>query len=200
MSESDLHATTAKPLQIAVFGGSFDPPHIGHVFLATYALSVGAVDRVLVVPTFEHAFGKPLNGFEHRLSMCELAFAPLRGVEVSPIERELGGVSRTLRLLRELGRRHPDARLRLLVGADILQESARWQSFDEICRIAPLLVAPRAGYAAAEGAPERAPLLPEVSSSAVRAALAGSEDVGSWIPAAVRAYIDEHALYRASAP
>ena len=182
--------------ELAVFGGSFDPPHIGHVFLATYALSVRGVERVLVVPTFEHAFGKPLHAFAERLAMCELAFGLLAGCEVSPLERELGGVSRTLRLVEELARRHPDHQLRLLVGSDILAQSARWQRFDDIVALAPLLVAERAGHrsSAPEGA--SSPLLPEVSSSTVQAALARGDDVSHWLPRAVASYIDQHALYR----
>ena len=187
--------------EIAVFGGSFDPPHIGHVFLATYALSVAGVARVIVAPTFEHAFGKPLSPYAHRLAMCERAFAPLSAVEVSGVERELGGTSRTLRLLHALSARHPGARLRLLVGSDILLERDRWQAFDEICRIAPLLTAERAGYAREQGAPDgQGPLLPEVSSSAIRAALADGADVSGLLPARVRAYVAEHGLYAATAP
>jgi len=188
--------------ELAVLGGSFDPPHIGHLFLATYALSIGSVARVLVAPTFEHAFGKPLSDFDHRLRMCELAFAPLRNVEVSPIERELGGTSRTLRLLTSLAARYPDEGLRLLVGADILLESHRWQHFDEIRRLAPLLSASRAGYAplAAPNAEAPALILPEVSSSEVRRALSRGGDVSAWLPASVRAYVRTHGLYAPEQP
>jgi nicotinate-nucleotide adenylyltransferase len=194
-----------KP-ELAVFGGSFDPPHVAHVFLATYARSVAGVERVLVAPTFRHAFDKPLSDFDHRLRMCELAFAPLHGVEVSPIERELGGVSRTLRLVSELTRRFPRHQLRLLVGADILLQSQRWDRFDEITAIAPLLVVGRGGYHAASRHHLAAatPVLPELSSSAIRGALsepsnvAARSEVTAWLPRDVHAYITEHALYAAA--
>lgn len=182
---------SARP-ELAVFGGSFDPPHIGHVLLATYALSVAGVARVIAAPTYVHAFGKPLSEYAHRLRMCELAFAPLPAVEVTPIERELGGTSRTLRLVTELAARHPDAQLRLLVGADIPLETSRWQGFDAICRLAPLLVVGRGGYAAS------GPTLPEISSTELRALLARGDDCSAFLPAAVRAYIAEHGLYQAT--
>lgn len=183
---------------IAVFGGSFDPPHLGHVFLALYARSVGDVARVIVAPTFQHAFGKPLSDFDQRLALCELAFAPIEGIEVSAIERELGGVSRTLRLVEALAARHPDHTLRLLVGADILLEAARWHHFDEICARAPLLVAGRGGYARPTDAP--AVELPAISSSAIRAALASGRDVSGLLPARVLAHIAAHGLYRDGTP
>jgi len=188
-----------KP-ELAVLGGSFDPPHIGHVFLATYARSVAGVARVLVVPTFEHAFGKALSPFEHRLRMSELAFSLIDGVDVSPIERELGGTSRTLRLVEELARRYPDHQLRLLVGADILLETQRWFRFDEIVALAPLLVAERAGFVSSGHV--SAPLLPEVSSSEIRRALAAAEtgEIAAWVPQAVRAYIAQHGLYQPREP
>jgi len=180
---------------LGVLGGSFDPPHLGHVMLALYGLCGAGLERVVVAPTFVHAFGKPLSEFEQRLRMCQLAFQDLPAVEVSPIERELGGVSRTLRLVEALAARHPQHQLRLLVGSDILAEAARWQDFAQICQRAPLLVAQRPGFAGAE----TAPLLPAISSSEVRAALARGADVAACLPARVRDYIAAHGLYAGGA-
>ena len=181
--------------ELGVLGGSFDPPHLAHVMLALFGLSAAGLERVVVAPTFLHAFGKPLSDFDHRLRMCELAFEQLPAVEVSPIERELGGVSRSLRLIEALGARHPGHRLRLLVGSHILGERARWQDFDQICARAPLLVAGRPGF----GGAQHALTLPEISSSEIRAALARGEDTDAWLPAKVRAYIAAHGLYGGAA-
>src|SRR6185436_19281792 len=100
-------------MNVLFFGGSFDPPHVAHVLCVAHALSAGEFERALVVPVFEHAFGKRLCAFEHRLRMCELAFADLRNVEVSSVEAELERPSYTLRTLERLSREHPDWRLRL---------------------------------------------------------------------------------------
>jgi nicotinate (nicotinamide) nucleotide adenylyltransferase len=127
--------------------------------------------------------------------MCELAFEPLPAVEVSAIESELGGTSRTLRLVEALSQQYPGHRPRLLVGSDILAERDRWQDFDRICARAPLLVAQRPGY----GSTGRAPQLPEVSSNELRTALGRGEDVGTWLPAKVREYIRAHGLYTGAA-
>ena len=179
--------------QLGVLGGSFDPPHFAHVALALAGLSLGGLTRVIVAPTFIHAFGKPLSPFEQRLALCELAFADVAGVEVSAIERELGGVSRSLRLIETLSRREPGVQLRLLVGSDILAERARWQDFERIAELAPPLVAARMGHA--QQGCELGAVLPEVSSSALREALARGDDP-PLLPWRVRAYINRHGLYR----
>jgi nicotinate-nucleotide adenylyltransferase len=184
---------------VALFGGSFNPPHVGHVLAVAYALSVGLVDRVLVVPVFEHALGKRLAPFAHRLEMSRRAFGWLPGVEVSSIEERLGAPSRTLRTVVALETEHPEWQLRLLVGSDITREIEKWHAFDEIERRAPPLVLPRAGASTAAGA---SALLPEVSSTSVRQLLeraargeAVSAELGALVPKAVLDHIAEHALY-----
>lgn len=200
---------------VALFGGSFNPPHVGHVLAVTYALSVGLVERVLVVPVFEHALGKRLAPFPHRLEMARRAFGWLPGVEVSRIEEQLGAPSRTLRTIQALELEHPDWQLRLLVGSDITGEIEKWHAFGEIERRAPPLILPRAGSVAPGGPPA---LLPEVSSTLVRQLLerapqaAGGEAgdseaadseagdaLGALVPRAVLDYIAEHGLYSARA-
>lgn len=124
---------------LAVFGGSFDPPHIAHVLVACWARLAAPVDRVLIVPTFQHAFGKQSVPFAHRFRMAELAMAPLRDVEVSDIERELGGESRTFHTLEALSKRYPGASFRLVIGADILNETHKWFRWEEVAAMAPPL-------------------------------------------------------------
>lgn len=187
-------------MRVAVFGGSFDPPHVAHVLAAEYVLSTGEVDRVLVLPVFEHAFGKPLAPFMHRVAMTRLAMAGESGVEVSALEESLGAPSRTLQLLERLQALHPDWVCRLVVGADVLTETAKWHRFDDVVRLAPLLVLGRVGVARAD-AP--APVLPDVSSREIRKRLAtvsgkaaDDAELLRLVPRAVLEYIDEHGLYR----
>ena len=153
---------------LGVFGGSFDPPHVAHVMAAAYALSMGAFERLLVVPVYEHAFDKRLESFEHRVKMCQLAFEDLQRIEVSRLESELSRPSRTLNLLEALGRRYPGHALRLVVGADLLGEVQRWHRFDEVSRLAPLFVIGRSGSSHSVPGVE----LPAVSSTRVRALFA----------------------------
>jgi nicotinate-nucleotide adenylyltransferase len=187
-------------VNVALYGGSFDPPHVAHVLAAAYCLAAGDFDKVLVVPVFSHAFEKALAPFEDRLEMTRLAMQELRGVEVSDVERSLGAPSRTLRTLDRLMKDHPDYRLRVVIGADVLGERADWENAEEIGVRAPWFVLGRAGHPHPE-AP--APVLPEVSSTEIRTLLerrtgdaASDPRLRDLVPHAVLRYIDEHGLYR----
>ena len=191
------------PKSVAIYGGSFDPPHVSHVLAAVYALKMGDFERVLVVPVYEHAFHKQLTAFEHRTRMCELAFAGIAGVEVSPIERDLLTPSLTLRTLEHLATMHPDWHMRLLVGSDVLGDTAKWHAFDRVRELAPPYVVARPGY---DHPDSHAALLPDVSSTRIREALGQANEpeqasvLAVSVPRAVLAYIAEHRLYASRTP
>lgn len=180
-------------VEFGVFGGSFDPPHVSHTLLACYALSAHALERVLVVPTHVHAFAKQLTPFEDRVRMCELAFAPLPQVEICSVERDLPAPNRTLDTLRALQQRYPHARLRLLIGSDILADTHSWHDFAAVQRLAAPIVFQRQGHSAPDS---REPALPAVSSSEIRRRLQHDEAVGGWVSPAVEQYIRARGLYR----
>ncbi|MBW2464430.1 MAG: nicotinate (nicotinamide) nucleotide adenylyltransferase [Deltaproteobacteria bacterium] len=182
---------------IAVYGGSFDPPHVAHVLCAAYVLSTAAVDEVLVVPTFSHALDKePGAPFEHRFRMAELAMGELPRARVSRIEEELGGKSRTLTTLEALRARHPDATFRLVIGADILAETHRWHRWDRVVELAPPIVIGREGVADVEADVDHTLAMPEVSSTDIRARLAEGRPVDGLVPTVVADYVRRHGLYR----
>lgn len=184
---------------IGVFGGSFNPPHISHVLACLFALSTHPIDRILVIPSYQHPLDKALLPYHLRLAMTELAFRHLEGwVEVSRMEEELGGVSYTVDTLSELKRRHPEAAFRLIIGSDILGEVERWRRFDEVAALAPLLVVPRMVESGA-GTADSTVLqlyLPAISSSEIRRTLGAGENPGTALPLAVLNYIREHGLYK----
>jgi nicotinate-nucleotide adenylyltransferase len=185
----------AEGEQIAVFGGSFDPPHVAHVLAAAWVLAATTVDRLMVVPTFRHPLGKEHGApYDDRVTMCELAMADLRRVEVSRLEEELGGEGRTLDLLEALRARSPDAGLRLVVGTDILRQTDRWHRWDRISALAPPIVVGRSGY---EG-PGEGPEMPEISSTDLRARLAAGTATDSLLPTRVARFIAAQGLYRGS--
>jgi nicotinate-nucleotide adenylyltransferase len=184
--------TGANTTTAFVFGGSFNPPHISHTLALCAVKALANPAHILVVPTFMHPFSKALVAFEHRVAMCRSAFGWIPGVEISTIEQELGGESKTLRTLEHIKNAHPTWSLRLLVGADILGESSKWHGWDQIEKLAPPFVLGRHGITE-ERAP--APLLPEVSSSAVRKKIAQGEDVSQFLSLEVNTYIKKHGFY-----
>ncbi|MCS6913365.1 MAG: nicotinate (nicotinamide) nucleotide adenylyltransferase [Myxococcales bacterium] len=185
-------------MRIALYGGSFDPPHIAHQMACLYVLSIGAVDEVWMIPCYQHPFDKRSAPFAHRVAMCRLAGEILgERVRVCTIEEELGGQSYTLRTVRALQERHPEHTFILLIGSDLVQERQRWFGWPELARRIPFFVVGRMGV---EGpAAGASVVLPAVSSTAVRAELAAGRSPTELVPRAVLDYIEAHGLYRASA-
>ena len=179
---------------VAVFGGSFNPPHVGHVLAAAYVLTACEVDEFLVVPCFIHPFAKSLAPYEDRFEMCRLAFGWMPQVTISRVEQELGGESRTLRTLRHIAQSHDAWHLRMVVGADVLGEAPRWYGFDEIVRLAPLILLGRVGVTAQGTLPQ---VLPEVSSTRIRDSIRAGriDDVAALLPRGVLEYVRARGLY-----
>ncbi len=185
-------------MRIALFGGSFDPPHVAHQMACLYALSTQDIDQVWMVPCFRHPFDKRSAPFAHRVAMCRLAAAPLgQAVQVNTIEEELDGPSYTLVTVKALMARHPEHAFSLLIGADLLQERQRWHGYPELSRLVPFLVIGRAGAPedAGDGTEVR---LPAVSSTWVRSLLMRGVMPRGLLPGTVLEYIRQHALYQAA--
>ncbi len=182
---------------VAVFGGSFNPPHVAHVLAIAWVLATETVDDVLMVPTFQHPFAKVLAPYDARVRMCELAVDFLPRVTVSRVEEELGGESRTLRTLEHLVALHPLWKLRLVMGGDIVLEAEKWFRFDRVCELAPPLVVGRAGFPLTVADAAGAPLLPAVSSTEVRAHIAAKDwpRLRSLVPRKVLDYARSERLY-----
>lgn len=195
MRLTTLTASTGEPF-VGVFGGSFNPPHLAHMLALAVVLARFDVEKLLVVPAFQHPFPKSLAPFEDRVRMCELAMGWLPRVEVSRVEQELGGESRTIRTIEHLRARYPSTPLRFIMGADLMLESSKWYAFDRICELAPPIVLGRVGIDY-PGAP--APVLPAISSTEVRAKLGGENaDLGTiaeLVPKAVIDYARRRRLY-----
>ncbi|MBI2388980.1 MAG: nicotinate (nicotinamide) nucleotide adenylyltransferase [Deltaproteobacteria bacterium] len=182
-------------MRVGIYGGSFNPPHVAHVLAAAYVLACREIDRVLVIPTFQHPFAKSLVSFADRVAMCRLAFADLSRVEISTLEEELGGESRTVRTLEHLQAQHPDWRMRLVVGADVVHELDRWWSPERVKALAPPLVLGRLGFAPPPGFEGAPSVLPEVSSTAIRAAFSRHAPPHDLVPRAVIEYAQQRRLY-----
>lgn len=168
---------------IALYGGSFNPVHIGHLSMVLQAKLQPSVtvDTVKVVPCFRQE-GKSLVEFEHRINMARLAFADLPYVHVDPIESRLGGESYTYRMVEAVLEASPSEQFILILGEDLRDKVAYWKHPERIT--IPKLFFHRSS----------------VSSTVIRQGLkAGArveEAVVGVIPKSVRNYIKEHGLYR----
>lgn len=198
------------PERIGLLGGSFDPPHIGHVLLAQDAIEQLALDRLLVIP----AGTQPLKGAvaappADRLAMVRAAFAEVPRVEVDALEIERGGLSFMVDTVATLRRRWPEARFHLLLGADAAADLARWRDPERLLHMVQLVVADRGEPAGPDAAapwrdwPDIRPprrltaRRVDVSSSEVRARVAAGLSIRGFVPDAVAQFIATSGLYLA---
>jgi nicotinate-nucleotide adenylyltransferase len=177
-------------MRVALLGGSFNPPHVGHLMAALYVRACLGDDEVWLVPTFNHPFGKDTVAYEHRVAMCEAAARDHAAwLKVSRAEQAVGGEGRTIELLEWLMPRHPGVRFRLVIGSDILADLPKWKAWDRIQQLVDVTVLYRAGHPAPGTV---GPPLAEVSSTALRARLDPQ-----LVPRAVLEYVQQHRLFGA---
>lgn len=131
--------------KICIFGGTFNPPHIGHVRLARNAADRIGADKVIVIPDCvpPHKQADRLASAEERIEMCISSFCSDSRFEVSATEIERGSRSYTVETLRELKKLYPDDELYLIVGSDMLATFTQWYCWEEILTMAKLVAASR---------------------------------------------------------
>ena len=187
-------------IRTAIFGGSFDPVHAGHVALARAVRDSGLADEVwfLVTPLNPHKQGNSLTAETERLAMVRLAIADDACIEASDFEFHLPRPSYTINTLDALEVAFPSREFLLLMGADNWQKIDRWYKGDEIVSRFGIIVYPR-GDEAAPVLPEnvkwlQAPLF-DISSTEIRSTVAAGEDVSQWLHPDVVKYIKDKKLY-----
>jgi nicotinate-nucleotide adenylyltransferase len=187
---------------IALFGGSFNPPHVAHQMVALYVLETQPVDELWFIPTYVHAFGKDLAAYADRVAMCELAAGAVGArCRVSRIEEEIAQrpgfvANRTLDQIDALAAERPGDTWRLVIGADILGETHKWHRWDEVVRRAPPIVVSRGGYPRPDGLVSTEIEITTLSSTLVRTRIGDGDDVSGLLPRSVMGYIADKGLYR----
>ncbi|MDP9345235.1 MAG: nicotinate-nucleotide adenylyltransferase [Actinomycetota bacterium] len=195
---------------IGILGGTFNPPHIGHLVMAQEAREQLGLARVVLMPValppHKEADGDP--GVDVRLELARIAAAGEDGLEVSTVETDRGGASFTVDTLRELHERDPEQELTFIVGADMAHSLPAWRDPGRILELARLAVAEREGIARDDIAARLAPLhdgsrvtffdMPriDVSSSDIRRRVAEGRSVRHLVPDAVVQAIVHRDLYR----
>ncbi|MBA4071834.1 MAG: nicotinate (nicotinamide) nucleotide adenylyltransferase [Gemmatimonas sp.] len=186
-------------MRIGIFGGTFDPPHLGHWLAAVDAAEALALDEVIWVPAAQQPLKTGVSSAEavHRLAMTRLGVQGDGRFRVDAVETERGGLSFTVDTLRLFRERYPDAVLFLLLGRDAAALLPKWREPETIRAMAEIVVLTRSG----EGGelPDGVRRLPtrcvDLSSSEIRERVAAGRSIRGFVPDAVAAYIAAHGLY-----
>jgi nicotinate-nucleotide adenylyltransferase len=199
-------------VRLGLLGGTFNPPHIGHVVCALQALHELDLDRVLFVPVHAppHKGVEADPGVEHRVELCRRAVEDEPELGVSLVDAEIAGPSYTVDTLRRLHERSPGDDLTFIVGGDMALSLPTWREPAAILELAELGVAEREGVRRADIAERLAGLdldrirffdMPriDISSSLIRRLVAAGRPIRHLVPVGVAGYIDETGLYRAGA-
>jgi nicotinate-nucleotide adenylyltransferase len=197
--------------RLGLLGGTFNPPHIGHLVCAQEAWLQLGLDEVLLVPvhTPPHKEAPDDPGVEARVELCELAVAGDPRLGVSRVDADVAGASWTVDTLRRLHERHPEHALTFIVGGDVARSLPSWREPEAILELAELGVAEREevrrthildALAGLRGAPERIrffdmPRL-DVSSTLVRRRAAAGQPIRYLVPDAVAATVEGTGMYR----
>jgi len=190
----------------ALFGGTFDPIHIGHLILAEFVREAAHLERVLFVPAGRppHKDGHTHAAVADRRRMVELAVAGNPHFAVSELELDGDRPSFTIDTVRRL-KAAGAKRVALILGADSLVELGTWREPEALVQECELLVVERPGVELAQATAAfraKAQVIPaprlEIASRTIRARIAAGASIRYWVPEPVRAYIAERGLYRAS--
>ncbi|MDV6034371.1 MAG: nicotinate (nicotinamide) nucleotide adenylyltransferase [Phycisphaera sp. RhM] len=201
-------------MRIGVFGGSFDPVHVGHLWIAEAATESLGLDRLLWIPTATQPLkpGGPVATNEQRVEMLRLAIAGRPGHDVDQRELHRAGVSYTVDSIAELEREHVGAELFLIIGSDSLASMRRWHQPEELLSRVTLAVVRRGGegeidFSVLDGlvGEERIerfrrcviemPLI-EISSSEIRDRAGQGSSIRHRVPRPVEVYIEANGVYR----
>jgi nicotinate-nucleotide adenylyltransferase len=210
-------------VRLGIFGGTFDPPHVGHLLAASDALEHLALDRLIFVPAAVQPLktGRTTAEGADRLAMVQLTVGDDPRFDSDAVELDREGLSYTVDTLREFARRFPSAERYFLVGADVLSTFAKWRDPQTVLDLATLAVLTRRAEPDAElsgspggvgqsNSPESRPLsdaltrrstvVPtrriDVSSTEIRERVRSGRSIHGFVTDAVAGYISSHGLYR----
>ena len=198
-----MAAPAGRPERIGIFGGTFDPVHVGHLVAALEARQALELDRVLLVVAhdpWQKSGERVVTPADDRFAVVEAAVEGVAGLEASRLEIDRGGPSYTIDTVRQIAGDRPEAELFLVVGADVAAELDTWDRFEELARAVTLVVVTRGGV---QRAPDPAgftvvqlsiPLL-EISSSDLRTRLAEGRNAAFLIPEPAIRCIHRRGLY-----
>lgn len=187
-----------------MLGGSFDPPHVGHLLIAVDAFEALALDRLFFIPTAVQPLkiGQAAASADDRLEMVRRLVGGDPRFTVDPIEAERAGVSFSVDTVAAYAERYPDAERFFLVGADVIESFGSWREPDRVARLAQIVVVRRGdentdgGEAADARFRQLRTRRIDVSSTEIRARVRAGQSIHGFVPPAVAEYIATTGLYR----
>lgn len=193
-------------MRLGIFGGTFNPPHLGHLLIAERVVEELQLDKLLFVPAANppHKLGAAaIAAGQHRVEMLLRSIAGHDRFDISTIEIDRAGVSFTIETLRELCKSYPAAEMFLLIGSDNLAEFHTWRDPEGICALSQLVVLQREGFAVSgvdprwrkHLVPVRTPVI-EISGTEIRQRVRDEKRVDFYLPASVAEYIAAENLYK----
>jgi nicotinate-nucleotide adenylyltransferase len=187
-------------MKIAILGGRFDPPHIGHFLVAQQVLDYRLdIDKVLLVPAFQHQWKPIIASPKDRLEMLKSFVMPR--IEISDVEIKRGGVSYSIDTIRTV-KTETDAEIFWIVGSDILAEFHRWEKTEDLLKLATFLIFPRDPHVLPATIPagfevirSEKLLTTNFSSTLIRERVKQGKSITNLVPESVEMYIKDHKLY-----
>jgi nicotinate-nucleotide adenylyltransferase len=188
---------------LGFFGGSFDPPHLGHLILARDAFDQLSLEKIHLVPARQSPLrsGSHAMAFEERLAMCRLLAQGRDWLDVLDIEGALPSPSYTVNTVRRLAEVFPGRKLVWLVGADQWEKLPKWKDWETLATLVSFAVAARPGHKVAKlprPRPEFTVLKArevDISSTEIRERLAAGRSIEHLVPREIAEYIDRRRLY-----
>jgi nicotinate-nucleotide adenylyltransferase len=176
-------------MKIGFFGGSFNPPHLGHLLAATYALKVHKLDEVWIAPVFHHPFAKEMIDFDHRLAMCNLLVEKITPpFRVIDIEKNLNQGGKTIHTLRKLKIDHPNDEFILIIGSDLKEQIKTWNDAEDLQKEFKIVVVPR-------GLENDPTSIPNISSTNIRAESYTKEQIKNVVTPEIYDYMIKEKIY-----
>lgn len=184
-------------INTVVYGGSFSPFHLGHLFTVCYLASTGEFDNIIVIPVAKHAYSKDLIDYHHRFEMCRLGTKNIQNVQVLDVDRTILDNPNypntnysyyTIKYLKEL---HPDWDINLAVGSDLVKDINKWKLGNELLLECNLRILGRHGFES-----DGLAIFPDISSTQIRESLKSDHRIAkTFLTKPIYNYIVNNNLY-----